>query len=125
MDKHRHIINGEDITDLIEEGGARWSRNDIDSPKSGRKTMNGEMERSRVAIKYRVDFTIRRLNDEQVNRLMKLIEPVFVTYETFSPYEGHVIATVYSNNVPATQEMIDEKTGTSYWTGITFPLIWK
>lgn len=125
MGKHRHYINDVDITDLIVAGGAKWTRNDVDSENSGRKKMNAEMERSRIAIKYRVDFTIRPLNNEEVVALMKLIEPEFVTYKTFSPYEGPVTVQAYSNNVPATQEIIDEDNDTSMWTGITFPLIWK
>ena len=44
-------INGVDILHLTEQNGIEWSRNDIDSAKSGR-TMDATMHRGRVAIKF-------------------------------------------------------------------------
>lgn len=116
-------VNGTDILPYIKEGGMKWQRNDVDSPKSGR-TMDATMHRGRVAIKFRVDFDAIPLNAEKCRLLMNLILPVFVEVETnLHPLYGYFRGNFYSNNVPATCMMADRKTGEVLWTGISFPLI--
>lgn len=116
-------VNGVNILPLVKEGGMKWSRNDVDSPSSGR-TMDAVMHRSRVAIKWRADFEIMDLPTNVCNALLNLILPVFVEVETNQhPLYGYYAGQYYSNNVPATAVYIDKKTGNARWTGISFPLI--
>ncbi len=116
-------VNGVDILPFIKEGGLKWQRNDVDSSKSGR-TMDATMRRSRVAIKYRWDVTIRPLKTDEINMITALIEPVFVDIETnIDPRHGHYYHSFYSNNVPATCVTIDPETGIAIWNEFSFPLI--
>lgn len=119
-------VNGVDILHYIKEDGMNWQRNDIDSSKSGRSTMDGVMHRARVSQKFRVDIECIDLYRAEELILMNLINPVWVQVETnlHQLYE-HQVATYYSNNVPATIKHIDPDTGDSLWTGIRFPLIEK
>ncbi len=114
-------INGVDITRLVQYGGFKWSRNDVDGSNAGR-TMDGTMHRDRVDIKYRLDITCMPMSQADSEMLLALIEPEFVEVETISPRHGVVIWMMYSNNVPATHSRTNED-GTESWYGITFPLI--
>ena len=115
-------INGTDILRFIEEDGIKWSRNDIDAPDSGR-TLDGAMQRGRVSIKERIDVTLRDLTTPDIQMILNLILPEFVTVEwDFDPLYGHILKTFYSNNVPATCATVYED-GTALWDGVTFPLI--
>ena len=44
------IVGAEDFSDIVVAGGLKVSRNDIDSPKTGRSKMNAKMHRRRLAI---------------------------------------------------------------------------
>lgn len=116
-------VNGVDILPYTKESGIKWQRNDVESPNAGR-TMDGAMHRGRVAIKFRADFDIRDLHTEDAMMILNLILPEFVEVETnVHPLYGYVIASFYSNNVPATCVTIDKETGDAIWTGISFPMI--
>lgn len=117
-------VNGVDILHYIKEDGLKCQRNDIDSSKSGRSTMDGVMHRARVAQKFRFDFECIDLYRAEELILMNLINPVWVQVETnLHPLYEYHSAMYYSNNVPATISSIDPETGNSLWTGISFPLI--
>ena len=116
-------INGVDILPYTKESGIKWQRNDVESPNAGR-TMDAVMHRGRVAIKFRADFELRDLHTEDAMKILNLILPEFVEVETnVHPLYGYVIASFYSNNVPATCVTIDKETGDAIWTEISFPLI--
>ena len=115
------LIDGHDITNLIAYGGFKWQRNDVDSPNTGRD-MGATMHRGRVATKMRLDVTCRLLKGSELRYLLNLIYPEFVTVTYDDPQLGRRIATMYSNNVPATYQ-IKKPDGTIWWSGVTFPLI--
>lgn len=115
------LINGTDITDYIAFGGLKWSRNDVDDPDTGR-TMDGTMQRGRVATKIRLDITCRMLNSTEISTLLNLIQPEFVTVVYDDPMYGTVTKIMYANNNPATYQILYEN-GEEYWSGVTFPLI--
>ena len=56
-------VNDVDMIPFIAYQGLKWTRNDIDSPNSGR-TLDGLMHRGRVATKIRLDITCRPLRAE-------------------------------------------------------------
>ena len=115
-------INGVDILPYIAEDGIKWQRNDVDGPNAGR-AMNALMYRGRVAIKERIDVTLRSLKTSEVNMILNLILPEYITLEwNFDPLYGTVSKTMYSNNVPATCATIYPD-GTALWEDISFPLI--
>lgn len=127
-------IDGTDITDMIAFQGVKWTRADIDGPNAGR-TMSGLMIRDRVATKIRLDITCRPLKSDELNTLLNLILPEFVTVTYEDPMEGLVTKTMYANNNGAqflmkkTYELPDwlwfanNRQPTEYWTDVTFPLV--
>lgn len=115
------LINGTDITGYIASGGIKWQRNDIEAPNTGR-TMDGSMQRGRVATKIRMDITCRPLKKTELQIVLNLILPEFVTVQYDDPMYGQVVKTMYSNNNPATFLMI-KPNGEEWWNGVTFPLI--
>lgn len=116
-------INGVDITPYIANQGVKWQRSDIDASNSGR-SLDGNLIRSRVAKKFRLDITCRPLTAAEANIVLNLIEPVWVSVTYTDPMNGEVTRTMYSNNIPATF-LIRYPNGVEYWSGITFPLIQK
>ena len=114
-------INGTDILPYIAYRGIKWSRNDVDSPDTGR-TMDGLMHRGRVGTKIRLDITCRPLTEAEAQIVLNLIMPEFVTVRYSDPMTGTVVTrTMYSNNNPASFLLMKGNIG--YWDGISFPLI--
>ena len=114
-------INGVDFMPFIAKQGVKWQRNDIDAPNSGR-TMDGMMQRGRVATKIRLDITCRPLTAEEAILVLNTILPKYVSVDYYDPMSGerHDV-TMYSNNNPAS--FLIEKPEDDWWSGITFPLI--
>ena len=105
-------INGTDITNLIAEGGIKWTRNDL----------SGLMIRDRVAVKIKLQITCRDLSGTELTGLLNLIYPVFVSVTYDDPLFGTVTKTMYSNNNAATLRNIDTNEK-RVWSDISFPLI--
>lgn len=114
-------INGVDVTGYIAYQGLKWSRNDVDSPDTGR-TLDGLMHRGRVATKIRLDVTCKPLTSAEASVVLNAIYPEYVTVTYVDPMYGSVSKRMYSNNNPATY-CIMKPDGTEYWQGIEFPLI--
>lgn len=115
------IINGVDITPYIAYGGLKWSRGDIEAPNTGR-AMNGLMYRGRVATKIRLDITCHLLEQRDLQTVLNLILPEYVTVTYDDPMYGRVTKVMYSNNNPAVYQIL-KPNGDQYWSGVTFPLI--
>jgi hypothetical protein len=111
-------INGRNMLPYIAQKGIKWTRNDLDGSNAGR-TMDGTMHRERVTTKIRMDITCMPLRSEDAAVVLNAIYPEYVEVEYTDPMYGHVIKTMYSNNIPATY--LDTKT--DYWEGIAFALI--
>ena len=117
-------IGGVDITPYIAFGGLKWSRNDVEAANAGRM-QNGEMQRDRVAIKYRFDITCRPLTAAEQATVLRLINPEYITVQYTDPLTNTTkTGTFYSNNIPSTFA-IHYKNGTEYWSGLAFPVIQK
>lgn len=115
-------IGGVDITPYIAFGGVKWSRNDVDGPNAGR-TQSGDMERDRVAVKYRWDITCRPLTATELATIQALIEPDSFSVAYTDPMDNSVkTALYYSNNYSSTY-LIRRSNGEELWGGLTFPLI--
>ena len=114
-------INGTEITPYIAYGGLKWTRSDIDAPNTGR-AMNGLMYRGRVATTIRLDVTCRLLNATELNTVLNLIYPEYVSVTYDDPMYGRVTKTMYANNNPAVYQ-VHKNDGTEWWSGVTFPLV--
>lgn len=117
-------IDGVDIVPYIAYGGFQWQRSDIDGSDTGRD-LAGYLRRNRVATKIRLDITCRPLTDQETSMVLSAIMPEYVTVRYYDPQAGRIVAkTMYSNNNPATFQL-QQRDGTVWWSGITFPLIEK
>ena len=114
-------IDGVDITPFIKYQGFKWTRSDIDGSDAGR-TMDGVMQRNRVATKIRLDISCRPMRTAEASRVLSAIMPQFVTVTYTDPQVGgDVTKVMYSNNNPASYCI--NKGGYELWHGIDFPLI--
>lgn len=114
-------INGVDFMPFIAKQGVKWQRNDIDAPNSGR-TMDGMMQRGRVATKIRLDITCRPLRAEEARLVLNTILSEYLSVDYYDPMSGERYGvTMYSNNNLAS--FLIEKPEDDWWGGITFPLI--
>ncbi len=117
-------VNGIDMIPYIAYGGLKWQRSDVDGPNAGR-TLDGEMNRDRVATKIRWDVTCRPVTSSELAKILQAIEPEYVTVTYMDPTTNKKKnGTFYSNNIPAQFLMVNSG-GVEYWTGLTFPLIQK
>ena len=109
---------------FIAYSGIKWQRADIDVAPAGR-SLSGELVRSRVATKIRLDVTCVPLTTEQASKVLTAIMPVWVQVTYTDPQLGtEVTKTMYSNNNPASY-LMSKPNGKEYWSGIEFPLIEK
>ena len=117
-------IDGQNMVPYVAFEGFKWQRSDVDGPGAGRN-LQGDLRRSRVATKRRLDITCRLLTTAEASVVLTSIMPEWVRARYTDPQEGGVVErTMYSNNNPASFQ-IRRPDGTEYWGGITFPLIEK
>ena len=115
------------MTPYIAYKGIKWQRADVDSAQATR-TLDGSLQRARVATKVRLDITCKPLTATQAAIVLTAIKPEWVTVSYTDPMDGaRTNVTMYSNNNPASYLMqkTSGNTTTEYWDGITFPLIEK
>lgn len=118
----RLLIDGIDVTPYIAFKGVKWTRNDVDSPDTGR-TMDAVMHRGRVASKIRLDISCKPLTDSEASTVLNAIYPEYVTVQYTDPQVGGLVTrTMYSNNNPASY-LLNREGQEDLWDGITFPLI--
>ena len=114
-------INGVDFIPYIAPRGVKWQRSDVEASNSGR-TLDGQMQRGRVATKIRLDVTCRPLTATEAKLVLNTIFPEYLTVDYYDPMFGYRSGVVmYSNNNPASFLMT--KPDDDWWSGITFPLI--
>jgi len=113
-------IGDTDFTSFILQGKLNWEKNDIDSSSSAR-TLDGTMNRRRVASKRKMSVTCKRLTTEQLQALCAALSPVFVPVTYLDPAQGVVTKTFYSSQLTAaTWATIGGKT---YWDNAKFSLV--
>ena len=115
-------IDGVNILPYVAyENGIKWQRGDLEDPDAGR-TLDGMMQRGRVATKIRLDITCRPLRSSEAAVVLNAIYPEYVTVHYTDPQFGEVTKQMYSNNNPATHMLLQED-GTEWWKEISFPLV--
>ena len=118
----RLLVNGTDLTPYIAFKGVKWTRNDVDSPDTGR-TLDAVMHRGRVASKIRLDISCKPLTDSEASTVLNAIYPEYVTVQYTDPQAGGLVTrTMYSNNNPASY-LLNREGEEDLWDGITFPLV--
>lgn len=116
-------IGGVDITPYMHFKGLKYATFDLDSEETTR-TLDGTLRRSRVATKVRWDVPCKPLRTSELETLMALLKPEWVTLEASDPVFGLRTGTFYSNNnsisMSITSKISDDE---ELWDGLTFPLI--
>ena len=113
-------INGTDFTRILEEGGIRWTRNDLDANETGRD-LTGKMRRKRVAIKRKLSFSCLRMDTETIMALNQALLPQSVNVTYLDPIDGVSTRTFYGSTVEATTQIVTD--GKTYWVVASFSLI--
>lgn len=62
------VINGHDYSGKIKRKGVGWSRNDLDSDKTGR-TKNGVMRRDKITTKRKLSYELMNMTREELAQL--------------------------------------------------------
>lgn len=114
-------VDGKDFTYLLPEGAIGWSRNDIDTKKTARSTLDAKMYRKRLAVKRKLNITCRRMSTADMIALNKALLPETVQITFLDAIEGEVTKTFYGSSVEATTQIVigDE----TYWEGTSFSLV--
>ena len=120
-------IDGADFSWILNEGGIIWSRNDLDSEKTTRSQLSGEMIRKRIAIKRKLRIgNCRRMDTGQMKSLNVALMPEFIEVEYLDPIIGGVYkGTFYGSSVEATTQVYDEFEKKTYWENTSFSLTEK
>lgn len=113
-------LDGVDFAALIEEGGIKWSRNDLDADSTGRD-LTGRMRRKRVAVKRKLGFTCMRMDTQTMRRLNEALMPQSVKVTYLDPVDGVSTRTFYGSSVESTTQIVIN--GETYWVGTAFSLI--
>ena len=89
------IINGHDYAPYIEELGS--TQNGLDADGSGRNVLDGEMYRSRIAIKNKPTVSFLRLSESMMMQLLTDLyrEGDYVTVSRLEPRTNTVVARTY------------------------------
>lgn len=113
-------IDGVDFTRVVEEGGIRWSRNDLDADETGRY-INGNMRRNRIAVKRKLSVSCLRMDTETIIALNNALYPQFIRVTFLDAIDGETTRTFYGSTVEATTQISID--GETYWDGTSFSLI--
>lgn len=113
------VINGNDYTKWIKDGGYKWSRDDLDSEKTVR-VKDGTMRRDKIAEKRNLSYTMLPMPEETAAQLdTDLHEKQFnVTYHDL---HGDQTREFYCSQFPGNLRQIIDK-GNLMWDGISFNL---
>lgn len=116
------VINGHDYSRFIEAKGIAWERNDIDSDKSGRSTINPEMRRYKLGTKRKMSYNLIGMKREELAQLDDDLSSTFFQ-ATYLDLHGVQTRTFYCSSFKATTNTAEEDGYESWWDGATFTVI--
>ena len=114
-------IGNQDFSHILPEGAIGWSRNDIDTSKTGRSTMDGRMHRSRLAIKRKLTVSCFQMDTATMIALNQALLPETIEVTYLDAIEGVTTRTFYGSSVEGTTQIVID--GETYWKDTTFSLI--
>lgn len=115
------IINNHEYAFYVEE--LNISRNDLDADGSGRDIQTGEMFRTRIGSKMKVDVKMLPLSETIHKRLLTDIGEAFYRASVLNPATGvQETRTFYTSQVPYGAQRYDRRTGTTYYVGMSFSM---
>ena len=119
------VINGHDYSQYVEAKGVSWERNDLDSGKTGRSNLTGEMYRQKVGTKRKVSYRLMNMTRAEFAQLDDDLSAEFCEV-TYLDLHGEMTKTFYCSSFKATLDSVyGETTDDSTWADATFALIEK
>lgn len=119
------LIDGVDFSWILGEGGLQISRNDIDTQKTTRSNVTGEMYRKRLAVKRKLNVSnCKRMTTAEIVMLNKALnkDTVAVTILDMLTGEENTFQ-FYGSSVESTVQIYDATAEETYWTNTAFSLI--
>ena len=103
---------------MLDEGAIQWSRNDLDSDKTGR-TMDGLMHRTRITAKRKLQISCARMTTAQMASLNKALFPQFITVTFLDPLSGgNYTGTFYGSEIK--EGRLNQDWGTIHFAFTTY-----
>lgn len=117
-------IGGVNIMPMIEQGGLKFTYNDIDAPDSGR-TLDGIMHRGKIGSKAKIEIKCWPLTPQEASIVLRALESQYVSVTTnVDPRSGgYASYTMYNSTRPATAFTFDNEKGIGRWEDLAFTLI--
>lgn len=112
-------INNHDYSQYVQRKGLDWSRNDLDSDKTGR-TMDGIMHRAKVAVKRTCAYKLMELPRAVLAQLDDDLSATTFS-ATYLDLHGVQTKTFYCSSFKASCEQVDGDD--SVWDDAAFTMI--
>ena len=114
-------IEGCDLSPYLAQD-LQWECNDLDSPKSGRSTMDGVMHRSVIGSKVKTQVVCNPVPETVTRRILPLLKQPFFLAEYLDPEYGVIEKEFYSSKRTCRLRQV-YKDGHELWEGLSFPMI--
>lgn len=112
------VINGHDYSRFIEHKGVNWSRNDLDSDKTGR-TKSGVMRRTKIGTKRKLSYALMNMTQTELAQLdTDLSQSTFTA--KYLDLHGVMTKKFYCSSFNAT--LSDCADGGTVWDGASFTM---
>ena len=113
------VINGNDYTRYIEDGGFEWSRDDVDSEKTVR-VKTGNMRRDKITEKRTLTYKMLPMPEELAAQLDTDLHASEFSVQ-YHDLHGQQTRKFYCSKFPAKLHQV-VKEGNLMWDGISFNL---
>lgn len=114
-------IDETEITAFIGYQGVTWQRTDREGSNAG-FSLSGLTIRDRIATKISLAIACRPLSSDELQTLLTLLLPEFVSVTYDDPMEGPVTKTMYTNSNEASLLHAKPDETYEYWSNISFTL---
>ena len=117
------VINNHDYSRYVEAKGVAWERNDLDSDKTGRSNLTGEMYRQKVGTKRKVSYRLMNMTRAELAQLDDDLSEEFFSAK-YLDLHGVMTKTFYCSSFKATIENVYSE-DESVWGDASFSMIEK
>lgn len=118
------VIGGVDYAEKCLE--LKASLNGLDADGSGRDTQTGEMFRTKIADKLKLDVSMDRLYESEMAALAAALNQTFYDASVLNPETGEAVTkSFYTAALPFGVQRYDKFTQRTYYDGVTFSMTEK
>lgn len=115
------IIGGKNFTELCAE--IKPGNNDLDADGSGRDIHTGLMYRTKITDKDKLEVTMLRLWEDDMQRLRQALKPAFVSVTYLDPETNtQSTKTLYCSSISCGLQIYDKSRKKTYYEGASFNL---